>query len=185
MTIQEIAQDMLHKSDQRRPQVIAIEGFGGSGKSTIAEKLAHELGGAYVVGIDDFIVKEKLAETSWDGGAFDRKRLEQQVLRPLSEGKHASYQKLDWAANTLSKPVPIPNVDYVIVEGITAYHPDIAQYYDFKIWIDTPLEVAQKRGHAREGSNENAQHWDLWTENDRRYQQRYHPERQADYTITN
>lgn len=62
--------------------VIGIEGFGGSGKSTVAAKLAELLGSAYVIGIDDFIVKEKVNEPSWDKGAFDRDRLEKQVLIP-------------------------------------------------------------------------------------------------------
>ncbi len=183
--IQQVAQDILHKNSERRPQIIAIEGFGGSGKSTIAQKLGAELGSAYVVSIDDFIVKEKLAMSSWDDGAFDRKRLEEQVLRPLSIGRPANYQRLKWASNTLGEFIAIPDVDYVIIEGITAYHPDIEHYYDFKVWIDTPLDIAQMRGHTREGSNENAKYWALWAENDRRYLQRYHPEHRADYTIAN
>lgn len=63
MTIAEIAQDILRKNDQQhRPLLIAIEGFGGSGKSTVAQQLAKELGSAYVIGMDDFIIKAKVSE---------------------------------------------------------------------------------------------------------------------------
>lgn len=168
-----------------RPLLIAIEGFGGSGKSTIATALSNSLGNAYVVSIDDFIVKAKLTEPSWDTGSFDRARLEQQVLSPATTGKVIKYQKLIWETDTLSELVQVPRVAYLIVEGISSFHPGIAHHYDYKIWIDTPIELAKKRGHARDGSNENAQHWDLWAENDLRYQTEHHTKQAADFIIEN
>ena len=173
------------RKSEAKPVLIAIEGFGGSGKSTIAEKLKEALKNTYVINIDDFIVKEKILEQSWDKGGFDRSRLEQQVLIPVTTGQDATYQKLMWETNTLSDPIAVPKTDYLIIEGISSYHPDIAKYYDFKIWVDTPVEIAKERGRARDGDNENAQHWDLWAENDLGYQQKYHPEELADFVIAN
>jgi uridine kinase len=88
-------------------------------------------------------------------------------------------------SNTLSAPKVVPDVSYLIVEGISCYHPSIAQYYDYKIWVDTPIEIAKERGRARDGSNENVQYWDLWAENDLAYQQKYHPEKIADIIFKN
>ncbi len=184
MTIEEISL-IIKNSDKQKPVLIGIEGYGGSGKSTIAEKLKKLLGNSYVVSIDDFIIKEKLTEPSWDKGAFDRKRLEQQILIPATTGKTAEYQKLIWETNNLSEPIAVPKVDYIIIEGISSYHPSIAKYYDYKIWIDTPIELAKERGHARDGSNENAQHWDLWAENDLAYRKKFQPEIRADFIIDN
>lgn len=185
MEIKEIASKIKKTTLDHRPILIAIEGYGGSGKTTLAHKLAEGLGDSYVVGMDDFIVKEKLTEPSWDKGSFDRARLEKQVLKPLTSGQPARYQKLLWDKNALSEYAEIPSVGYVIVEGISSYHPDIAHYYDYKIWIDTPMVVAKERGHARDGSNENAEHWDLWEANDLRYQEKYHPEQAADFMFNN
>ena len=165
--------------------IIGIEGYGGSGKTTIAKSLSEQLGNAYVVPLDDFIIKAKLTESSWDKGAFDRERLEQQVLVPATSGKNITYQKLIWESNTMSEPFNIPKVDYLIIEGISSYHPNIAKYYDYKIWVDTPIEIAKERGHARDGSNENAQYWGLWSKNDLKYQSRHHPEVIADIIIEN
>lgn len=170
---------------QNKPVLIAIEGFGGSGKTTIANKLKDALLDAYIINIDDFIIKSKLTELSWDKGAFDRERLERQVLIPATTGKEIAYQKLIWAKDTLNEPITVPKVAYIIVEGISSYHPNIAKYYDYKIWVDTPIELAKERGHVRDSSNENAQHWDLWAENDLKYQQKYHPEKVADFVIEN
>lgn len=185
MQITEVAQKIISAKSTYHPVLIAIEGFGGAGKSTIANKLAETLGNAFVISVDDFIVKEKLTEPSWDKGSFDHARLEQQVLIPIKNGQPASYQKLLWQANQLSEPVVVPNVNFLIIEGISTYHPDIKDYYDYKIWIDTPIDVANKRGHVRDRSNENTQHWKLWSQNDLRYQQKHHPELAADFVIEN
>ncbi len=185
MSLSKITTAIRQCEKPQKPVLIGIEGFGGSGKTTLATKLGEALGNAYVVNIDDFIVKEKLTEPSWDKGGFDRVRLERQVLLPASKGQPVSYEELLWEMNTLSEPKIVPDVNYLIVEGISCYHPDIAHYYDYKIWVDTPIEIAMERGHARDGCNENAQHWDLWAANDLRYQEKYHPEQVADFTFSN
>jgi uridine kinase len=183
MTIDEITSNIKAAPPPHTPILIAVEGYGGAGKTTFADGLARELGSACVIHMDDFIVKEKLlTEPSWDSG-FDTKRLEDQILRPIRAGTVAKYQKLIWADNSLGEYVTVPKVQYIIVEGISAYHPTIAHYYDHTIWIDTPIAVAKERGHNRDGSNENARHWDLWAQNDLRYQEKYHPELMADFTF--
>jgi uridine kinase len=180
----EIVDELRRRRHSATPLLIAIEGFGGSGKSTFAAALKDALGSAHVVSIDDFIVKEKIT-APWEQGAFDRERLEAQVLRPASDHQRVGYQRLLWDTNTLSDPIVAPAVDYLIVEGISSYHPDIAHYYSYKIWIDTPIDIARERGRARDGDNENAQHWDLWAQNDLSYQRRFHPELAADLIVSN
>ncbi len=185
MSLEEIANAILNSSNGHRPVLIGVEGFGGSGKTTFAEKLKEALGSAYIINIDDFIIKDKLALPSWDKGAFDRKRLEKQVLIPAAGGKTIRYQKLIWETDTLNEPSTVPEVDYLIVEGISSYHPDIAHHYDYKIWVDTPIDVAKARGKARDAGNENADKWDMWANNDLIYQQKYHPEQRADFIANN
>jgi uridine kinase len=185
MNIDDIASAILQSGLTYKPILIGIEGFGGSGKTTLSAKLKSKLGNAYVVNIDDFIVKEKVNENSWEKGGFDRERLEKQILLPATSNKSIRYQKLIWQTNKLSEFNEIPKVDYLIIEGISCYHPDIAKYYDYKIWVDTPIGIAKERGRSRDGSNENAVMWDLWAENDIKYQNKYHPELAADFIIDN
>lgn len=186
MTLETIAEKIKQfQSTPRGPVLIAIEGFGGAGKTTFANQLAKLLKDAYVISIDDFIIKDRIDKASWDDGVFDRSRLEAQVLKPLREGREARYQKLIWDSETLSDPIAIPHVRYVIVEGITSYHPDIAHYYDVKIWIHAPIEVAVERGKSRDAGSENAAKWGIWANNDRIYQEKYHPEKQADFIYDN
>lgn len=185
MTIRQIAARIKADKPKRKPVLIAIDGFGGAGKSTLAKELADALGDAYVIGIDDFIIKEKLQAQTADESYFDRKRLEDEVLKPARNDQPIRYRRLEWVDNRLSEPIAVPSIDHLIIEGISTFHPDIANYFDYKIWIDTPIEIAKQRGHARDGSSENAQHWDLWAANDLRYHEKYHPEKRADFTIQN
>lgn len=184
VSIEEITHQ-IEKSEKARPILIALDGYGGSGKTTIAEKLKVALGDAYVVSIDDFIVKERLLEASADAVMFDRERLVRQVLAPLREGRPAAYQKLEWETNQLGAPIAVPPVSHVIMEGISSTHPDIAAYFDYKIWVDVPINIAKQRGKNRDAGNENEQHWDLWAQNDIAYQAAYQPEKQADFIIKN
>lgn len=186
MSIGDIANAIKKDDKDHKPVLIAVEGFGGSGKTTFAEKLKSTLRDSYLISIDDFIVKERLTDNSPDKTGFDRVRLERQVLIPATTRQPIAYQRLQWAENTLSEPEWLPSsVAYLMVEGISSYHPDIAKYYDYKIWIDTPIAVAKQRGKLKDAGNENEQHWDLWAENDLAYQRKYHPERLADFTFDN
>ena len=186
MQITEIASKILQNIPKHdTPVIIGLEGFGGSGKTTIAKQLNALLSNAYTIHIDDFIVKAKLAEPAWDTGVFDHDRLEAQVLRPAVVGDPVAYQKLLYSSNHLSKTIRIPNVEYLIIEGISCYVPRLAHYYDFKIWIDTPIQISKKRGQERDGTHGTANDWAAWALIDIRYQQKYHPELKADFTVSN
>ncbi len=185
MNVDDIAREIKKVDKSNKPVLIAIEGFGGSGKSTTARKLKGAVGRAYVVKTDDFIIKEKLTLVSPDMECYDLERLEKQVLASAHQGAAITYQILDWVTNKLGEPVQIPAVDYIIVEGITAYFPTIDKYYDYKIWIDAPIDVANQRGKKNDAGTENEQYWDLWSKNDLAYREKYQPEQRADFVIDN
>lgn len=185
-TIEHIEKDLRDLRRGDRTVVIGIEGFGGSGKSTIAARLRDALVSAAVVQMDSFIVKDKVLEPSWDNGAYDHIRLKEQVLIPARGGLPIEYQEFLWDENKVSDAmIQVPAVEFLVVEGISAYHPIIASYYDYKIWVDTPIEVARERGRARDADNENEEHWDLWAENDLRYLKAHRSDRVADAILSN
>jgi uridine kinase len=185
MNLETIANSIKSNRQPDQSIIIGIEGFGGSGKSTIANNLANLLGNSSVVSIDDFIIKQNIIENDWDKQVFDRARLEKEVLIPARAGKDITYRRFVWDSNTLSDPINLPKTDYLIVEGISCYHPSIVDYYDYKIWVNTPIEIAKLRGQKRDAGTENEKHWDLWAQNDLAYQQKYHPDLVADFTVSN
>lgn len=144
--------------EKQAPHIIAVDGFGGSGKSTIANKLSEYLADSTVVAMDDFIDKNHFYDSDWEFG-FDREAVKAKALS---------------LSNT-----------YIIIEGISSTHPSLESTYDFSIWVDTPIDVAKSRGQLRDKGNENENKWDLWAKNDMKYFKKYHPKEKADITIIN
>lgn len=64
MNLPDIASAIKQNDKQHKPVLIAIEGFGGSGKTTLAGQLKVALQDAYIINIDDFIIKARLTEPS-------------------------------------------------------------------------------------------------------------------------
>lgn len=168
--------------------IIGISGFGGAGKSTLANLLKQQLGGAEVVPIDDFIIGPKDQRSS-DWATFDRPRLIAEILevaRPNKVIKYMQYQSGVWANNLKGKPREIKPSRYLIVEGCSVIHPILTKYYDLSVWVDVPLDVATAQAKARDSSQTNNQDklWDeVWNPNDLDYFNQFRPDWLADVKL--
>jgi hypothetical protein len=69
-------------------RIIAIDGHGGAGKSTLAEHVSHAFGGATTVHTDDF--------ASWNNALGWWPRLIDEVLKPIGVGKPARFKLSEW-----------------------------------------------------------------------------------------
>lgn len=132
--------------------IIGISGYGGSGKTTLAQAMADQLA-AVVVSIDEFGTSSVFKRSSdWHG--FDRKRLMRQVLEPLATrgARELSYDSCDdWDSwETVSTHLVVER--FLIVEGVGLFHPELVPYLAYRIWLDVPLADASARGIAREES---------------------------------
>jgi len=168
---------------KNKPIIIAIDGFGGAGKSTLAKDLKNELLSATIVEVDDFFLFGVKSDANKSN--FDRARLVEQVLKPLEQGEVASYQKSIDKNNPLSEHFDVPAVDYVIIEGVSSLHPDIAEYIDYRIWLDIPAEVAKIRmiKRDREQGQDHGELWDHWTDSYQDYKDLHSPEASADLIV--
>jgi uridine kinase len=135
--------------------IIAIDGLGGSGKTTLAATVAELLDGATVIHGDDFYrpmpehEREQLDAQQGYHQYFDWQRLRDQVLSPLRAGQPARYQRFDWETGNLADRHEISPGQVVIVEGIYAARPELAPYYHLITYIDTPREICLQRVRAR------------------------------------
>lgn len=141
-------------SQKSATKLIAIDGFGGAGKSTFAKKLVEELPGAKILQLDDFYAPGL--------GAADRKRLLEEVLIPLSKNETAKYREYLWATDTYSDWKEIEPGGILIVEGVFSLHSELFPYYDFTIWIEFPQEKGFTRAVKRDLDAHNVDNTKLW-----------------------
>ncbi len=178
-----IVERVRKRQRHHRPVLVAIDGAGGSGKSTLAAQLMIDLtGDAALIAMDDFIVRDRMLDDSWERG-WDRDRLRAQVLDPLTRGERLAYERFDWERNALGETMELEPALMIIVEGITCLHPDLESYWHLRVWVETPPEIARERGRARDADNENAQHWNHWALNDARYRREYRPHQRAHVVV--
>jgi uridine kinase len=171
-------------NELRKPAIIGISGFGGSGKSTFARKLATEIN-ATIIGVDSFCKADDSNDYElWN--IMDYKRLETEVLKPYITGsKTISYGEFDWEKNEVSSSTVVTTNDFLIIEGVGLFRPELLNYFSFTIWIDCPLEVAILRGKRRDREEYGVPQDDkwngLWKENDIQCYQDFSPKEIADY----
>jgi len=167
----------------RAPVVVAIAGFGGAGKSTLADSLAEyfQIDARQVVRTDNLY-----SNTPHGRGLFD---ITDWTLlgRLLSEAR--STDRLVFVGRNYSGgPVPVnqamPRV--LIVEGLRLLRPDMLPLYDAAVWIDCPLDRATRRAKERNLAQGESEYelglWDtLWAPLDAEYCERYEPHQLATF----
>ena len=165
------------------PAIIAIPGFGGAGKSTLAAEIGRHLD-APVIGVDSFIRDRHLTEyTHWD--LVDYERLDREVLVPFSTGRTPTkVGHFDWHTNQVTTYRALPDSSRIVVEGVGLFRPSLTRYFSLTIWIECPLDEAIRRGKKRDREvydNPQDENWDgVWRRNDEEYERLYQPARIAD-----
>ena len=138
-----------------RTTLVAIDGLGGAGKSTLAAQVCEELEGAAIVPVDDFyrpLSDPKRAKLSPEEGYnryFDWERLRDDVLAPLSRSARSRYRRYDWATNRLAEWREVEPGGPVIVEGVYSTRPDLRPYFGVTVYVDTPREQRLARMLSR------------------------------------
>ena len=169
---------------KHRTVLIGIDGFGGSGKSTIARAIREHFPEVTIVEMDDFYVPSLRRA--------DFERVHDEVLTPLTNDKRATYQRYDWQTDTLAEWHVIEPGGMVVVEGVYSTHPSIAGLYDLKIWAECAQDSAMERGIARDLRRDNTATHHAWLKDkwlnewvplEREYAETYNPKQYADYVL--
>ncbi|KAB2459876.1 AAA family ATPase [Bacillus sp. CH126_4D] len=188
MELNNILERIQVKFAEQSLLIIGIDGCGGAGKSTLANKIKSKFSTVTIVHMDDFylpssqIVNEHPTNKSI-GADFDWKRLLQEVLDPISNSIEGCYKRYDWETDSLVESHTVPVNGIVIIEGVYATRQELAEMYDLKIWVNCPRETRIKRGIARDGEAAR----DMWENNwmiaEDMYVESHMPHEFADFII--
>ncbi|GAA2887032.1 hypothetical protein GCM10010517_50850 [Streptosporangium fragile] len=133
-------------------RIVAVDGPGGSGKTTFAGRLARELD-AQVVHSDDFPVPWDEPPAAWFTHVEDR------ILTPLAAGEPGRYRRYDWVAGRYAEWVDVPVAPALILEGVSTARR--AAPIAYAVWVEAPRGLRLARALARDGAHLAAQ-WERW-----------------------
>jgi uridine kinase len=135
--------------------VVAIDGHGTAGKSTIAACIARATGAA-LVHTDDFFLPQAASLSGQSpslrslGRYYDWMRLRAQALEPLRASRSAKFRCFDWSRGTgLGGVVTVKPSDLILLEGVFSAAPELSDLVDRSIFVDTPEHERLRRLHAQ------------------------------------
>lgn len=136
-------------------RLVCVDGPAGSGKTTLAERLAAAFGDAAVlVKFDDLYAGWTLV------GALAR--LQAGILRPLAEGRPGAYHRFDWTTRAFAHPAtPVPVPEVLLVEGCGSSPRALDDRTTLRIWVEAPAQLRLARGLARDGADLEPE-WRRW-----------------------
>ena len=123
--------------------VLAIDGPGAAGKSTIADAVARATGAALVHTDDFFRALPAPSRAAADARAmqdyYDWRRLRVQALEPLRAGRAATFRRFDGERRSgLDGSVAVQPSDLVLVEGVFSAAGELSDLVDRSVFVETP-----------------------------------------------
>ena len=139
------------------PLIVALDGRSGAGKSTLARVLADRLHAAVIEGDDFYAGGIGLRDDNPElraAACIDWTR-QRPVLDALRNGRDAIWRAFDWAAfdgRLCGQPTRIGPRPVVILEGVYAARPELADLIDLRAVVTVPEDIRMARLLAREGT---------------------------------
>ncbi|MCB9822898.1 hypothetical protein H6800_01325 [Candidatus Nomurabacteria bacterium] len=183
----ELVNNIKRLLNNQEVAVIAISGHGGSGKTTLAKRLAEDfdIAAEQIVGLDNLHAKNYEDAK----GLFELSdwAVIMELLKDIHTSGRLQYQTRDWKGVESRVDVAMPSL--VIIEGVRLLRPEIKPYVDICVWIDCPLDVASVRAKDRNrqqgDTEEEIALWDTkWIPEAKKYVEKIHPEKIADFIYT-
>lgn len=155
-------------------RIVLIDGPAGSGKTTLASRLAAELTTQVLHG-DDMYEGWTGMDTLWD-------TLGPGVLEPLARGLAGAFQRWDWEDDARADVIDVPVADFLIIEGVATAQRRARAFAACVVWVEVPWEMRLARGLERDGKHMRA-HWEAWSAQEVEHFEREGTREAADFTV--
>ena len=143
---------------------LALEGGSASGKTTLGQILS-EIYDCNLFHMDDFFLRpeQRTAERYGEiGGNIDRERFLEEVLIPLKKGEAVNYRRFDCSTMEVAPAERIEPKRLTVIEGAYSMHPELAEYYDFSVFLDISEELQRARIQKRNSPAMAQRFFDEW-----------------------
>ena len=166
-----------------RPAIIAVDGRGGSGKTTLTTALTAAVPGAQAFHLDDLI---------WNEPLYDWDQLYVDTLTRLHKAGCLDLVPDKWREHRREGSIRVPaGSPLVVVEGTGAGLRAVSNLIDAHVWVQTGDDVAERRGIKRdiaEGVNgdaeESVRFWHWWMAGERLFFAKDRPWQRADVIVS-
>ncbi len=171
--------DLLHflrpaitsNNASKPPYLVAIDGYAGAGKSSLAKRLVSDLPAIQCLTLDDFyrplnlVQQTSLRQHQAVQAYFDTQAFCQQVLVPLHKQQIATWQPIDWLTQNHLPAQQLHPCGVIIIEGVVASHDDLMAYMDTSVMVTAPTMLRAQR--VRQRPQQCIDWWQHWqaTEN--------------------
>jgi uridine kinase len=167
--------------------VVAIDGHGTAGKSTIAASIARDTGAA-LLHTDDFFLPQPASLSGQParprslGQYYDWRRIRAQALEPLRASRSARFRCFDWSRGTgLGGVATVRPSDLILLEGVFSAAPELSDLVDRSVLVDTPENERLRRLHVQVAPDD----WDAdWLAVQQSYFDRTRPAASFDLVVS-
>lgn len=134
--------------------IIAIDGCGGAGKSTLCQALAVEIepwARPQVLKLDNFyrplsaVQRAQLQQAQACQAYFNTIEFKKNLLDPLAEGASARYKPFHWVDGESDQSVELVPSGVLLLDGVFSYSKPLRDSVHLSLFVDTPLQLRKKR----------------------------------------
>jgi uridine kinase len=175
--ISKIIDDIKQLSSQKNVVLVAIDGNGGSGKTTLSKIIKKSIPNINIIRRDLYpspYSKDK---------SFDAKYLRKELLLPLKQRINVSPQIYHWPKKEFVQGGEIVSKGVIILEGTLSMHEDIVDLYDYTIWVECPSEIGMKRALKRDSDAHKDKWINEWVPRMKKYINTQKPAKKANTVI--
>lgn len=150
-SLEALVRRIVPGAEQRpdRPWIVAVDGRGGAGKTTLVNRLLALVPHSHVIHTDD---------VAWHHSFFDwAEELRDGVLEPLLRGEPVHFRPPGWITQERPGAIVLPARPAVVwLEGTGSSRRGLSDLVDASIWVQCDILEARRRLIARDGHAEEA-----------------------------